>query len=259
MDSTKGSTKGSEKGSAKGSATATAAGAGTGRHRRSGKGFGFGLLVALGTVLVLGGVVGLLYTATATLTSMLLFGWLLAIGGVIGLVQAIQARKENAFWLVVAVSALNIAAGVILLRRPEVAAATLTLFVALLLLGAGMFRVVGGVASLSAAMVWTITVGVADLALGLLVLAEWPSNSRYAIGAFISLALLFDGVGLLSLGLTGRRIVGMVREAEVPVPATAAEELPQATEWNADREAERDSASGFKGPDAMTERRHEAG
>ena len=224
-----------------------------GRHRRSGKGFGFGLLVVLGTVLVLGGVVGLVYVGVATLTSMILFGWLLLIGGVVGLVQAIQARKENAFWLVVAVSALNIAAGVILLRRPEVAAATLTLFVALLLLGAGMFRIVGGIASMSARMIWTVMVGVADLVLGLLVLAEWPSSSLYTIGTFISLALLFDGLSLVSLGLTGRRIVGMVRDAEVPSEAPAGRD---AAEWRAGDEPTREGS--YKGPDAMTKRPDES-
>ncbi|MFI1580836.1 HdeD family acid-resistance protein [Embleya sp. NPDC020630] len=216
---------------------------GVGRHRRSGKGFGFGLLVVLGVVLMLGGVVGLIYTGLATLTTMVLFGWLLLIGGVVGFVQAIQARKENAFWLVVAVSALNIAAGVVLLRRPEVGAQALTLFVALLLLGAGMFRIVGGVASMSAKMIWTIVVGVVDLVLGLLVLAEWPSSSRYVIGTFISLALLFDGLSLVSLGLTGRRIVGMVRDAEVPEPT-------RPTEWTAEKPPTREGT--YKGPDAMT-------
>jgi uncharacterized membrane protein HdeD (DUF308 family) len=251
----------------KGSTTKTAAGAGTGRHRRSGRGFGCGLSVALGTVLVLAGIVGLIYTATVTLTGMSPFGWLLSIGGVVGLVQAIRARKENAFWLVVAVCALDIAAGVILLRRPEVAAATLTLFAALLLLGAGMFRVVGGVAGLSARTIGTIVVGVADLVLGLLVLAEWPSNSRYAIGAFISLAVLFDGVGLVALGLTGRRIVGVVRETEgtsagsaSPVPPVSGRaERHESAEWNAERDAARGAEGVFTGLDAGTERRDQDG
>lgn len=221
-----------------------------GRHRRNGKGFGFGLLVALGTVLVLGGIVGLVYAGAATLTSMILFGWLLLIGGVVGLAQAIQVRKENAFWLVVAVSALNIAAGVILLRRPEVGATTLTLFVALLLLGAGMFRIVGGIASMSVRMIWTVMVGVIDLVLGLLVLAEWPSNSLYTIGTFISLALLFDGLSLVSLGLTGRRIVGMVRDAEVPPNPPSGHD---STEWRAGEGPTR--GDSYRGPDGMDRRR----
>lgn len=186
------------------------------RHRRAGapkqSGFGFGVLVLLGVILLVAGVIGLLYTAFATLTTMVLFAWLLLVGGIVGLVQAIQSRREaGAFWLTLAVAAVNIAAGIVLLRRPDVAAAALTLFVALLLLTAGLFRVVGGIASMSARMTWTVVVGVIDIVLGLLVLAEWPSNSRYVIGTFISLALLFDGLSMVSLGITGRRIVDMVR------------------------------------------------
>lgn len=185
-------------------------------------GFGFGFLVFLGLILVVCGIIGLLYVGFATLTTMILFAWLLLVGGVVGLFQAIQSRKEaGAFWLTVAVAALNIAAGIVLMRRPDVAAAALTLFVALLLLTAGLFRVVGGIASMSARMTWTIVVGVIDLGLGLLVLAEWPSSSRYVIGTFVSLALLFDGLCMMSLGIAGRRIVGMVRAADAQAVAGA--------------------------------------
>jgi uncharacterized membrane protein HdeD (DUF308 family) len=235
-----------------GGTSGTSGTSGTGaRHRRpvdpaasEGRGgFGFGVLVFLGVILVAAGIVGLLYTGFATLTTMVLFAWLLLIGGVVGLVQAIQSRKEaGAFWLTVAVAALNIAAGVVLMRRPDVAASALTLFVALLLLTAGLFRVVGGVASMSARMTWTIVVGVIDLGLGLLVLAEWPSNSRYVIGTFISLALLFDGLCMVSLGIAGRRIVGMVREADAaaagaPVDGAGAP-APQPSEREIEAESE---------------------
>lgn len=70
----------------------------------------FSWLAVLGVLLVLGGLVGLVYTGLATLTSMLLFGWLLLIGGVVGLLQAIQSRGTDYFWLAVVVAALNIAA-----------------------------------------------------------------------------------------------------------------------------------------------------
>jgi uncharacterized membrane protein HdeD (DUF308 family) len=104
---------------------------------------GFGWLAALGVILVLAGLVGLIYTGVATLTSMLLFGWLLLIGGAVGLLHAIQARGTNFFWLGVVVAALNIAAGVVVIRRPEAAAEALTMFAALLFLTGGVFRLAG--------------------------------------------------------------------------------------------------------------------
>ncbi|NKQ23372.1 HdeD family acid-resistance protein [Streptomyces galbus] len=173
---------------------------------------GFGWLAVLGAVLVVAGLVGLVYAGVATLTSMLLFGWLLLIGGLVGLLHAIQARGTNFFWLGVIVAALNIAAGVVVVRRPDAAAAALSMFAALLFLSAGVFRLVGSLVVRGTHFGWTLVLGAFDLLLGVLVLANWPSSSQYVIGTFFSLALLFDGLGLVATGYGGRRIVGMVSE-----------------------------------------------
>ncbi|KOV61928.1 HdeD family acid-resistance protein [Streptomyces sp. MMG1121] len=179
---------------------------------------GFGWLAGLGVVLVLAGLVGLVYTGVATLTSMLLFGWLLLIGGVVGLLHAIQARGTSFFWLGVVVAALNIAAGVVVIRLPHAAAAALTMFAALLFLSAGLFRLVGSIVVRGPQFGWTLLLGAFDLLLGILVLGHWPSSSQYVIGAFFSLALLFDGLGLVATGYGGRRVVGLVSGEGGPKP-----------------------------------------
>ncbi|USQ84559.1 DUF308 domain-containing protein [Streptomyces phaeoluteigriseus] len=173
---------------------------------------GFSWLFVLGVILVVAGLVGLVYTGVATLTSMLLFGWLLLIGGVVGLLHAVQARGTSFFWLGVIVAALNIAAGVVIIRRPDEAAAALTMFAALLFLTGGLFRLVGSMVVRGSQFGWTLLLGVFDLLLGILVLIDWPSSSQYVIGCFFSLALLFDGLGLVATGFGGRRIVGLVSE-----------------------------------------------
>lgn len=171
-----------------------------------------GLLALLGAILAVAGLVGLVYTGVATLTSMLLFGWLLLIGGIVGLVHAVQSRGTNFFWLGVVVAALNLAAGVVIIRRPDVAAEALTMFAALLFLTGGVFRLVGSLVVRGPQFGWTLVQGAFGLLLGIFVLANWPSSSQYVIGCFFSLALLFDGLGLLATGLGGRRIVSMVAD-----------------------------------------------
>ncbi|MER7571181.1 HdeD family acid-resistance protein [Streptomyces sp. NPDC126514] len=186
---------------------------------------GFGRLTVLGVILVVAGLVGLVYTAAATLTSMLLFGWLLLIGGAVGLLHAVQARGTNFFWLGVVVAALNIAAGVVIITKPEAAAEALTMFAALLFLTGGVFRLVGSAVVRGPQFGWTLIQGAFDLLLGILVLASWPSSSKYVIGTFFALALLFDGLGLIATGYGGRRVVGMVSDAmdaEANEPGTAA-------------------------------------
>ncbi|MEU8979546.1 HdeD family acid-resistance protein [Streptomyces sp. NPDC058251] len=172
----------------------------------------FDWLAALGVILVLAGLVGLVYTGVATLTSMILFGWLLLIGGAVGLLHAIQARGTNFFWLGLVVAALNLAAGVVVILRPDAAAEALTMFAALLFLTGGVFRLAGSLVVRGPQFGWTLVQGAFDLLLGILVLASWPSSSKYVIGAFFGLALLFDGLGLIAAGYGGRRIVGMVSQ-----------------------------------------------
>lgn len=172
----------------------------------------FGLLALLGVILVLAGLVGLVYTGLATLTSMFLFGWLLLIGGVIGLLQAVQSRRSNYFWLAVIVAAINLAAGFVILRRPEASAEALTMFAALLFLTGGVFRLAGSLVVRGANFGLSLVQGAFGILLGVLILAGWPGSSLYVIGTFFSLALLFDGLSLVALGMGARRILGLVRE-----------------------------------------------
>ncbi|MEV5603664.1 DUF308 domain-containing protein [Streptomyces sp. NPDC052299] len=176
----------------------------------------FGGLALLGVLLVVAGLVGLVYTGVATLTSMILFGWLLLIGGLVGLVHAVQSRGTSYFWLGVVVAALNIAAGLVVIRHPHGTAEALTMFAALLFLTGGVFRLVGSVVVRGPQFGWTLLQGAFGLLLGLLVLFDWPHSSLYVLGCFFSLALLFDGLGLIAVGIGGRRIVSMVSERMAP-------------------------------------------
>ncbi|MFF9350633.1 HdeD family acid-resistance protein [Streptomyces sp. NPDC014734] len=186
----------------------------------------FGRLVLLGTLLVVAGLVGLVYTGVATLTSMLLFGWLLLVGGIVGLLHAIESRGSNYFWLAVVVAALNIAAGVVVIRHPHGTAEALTMFAALLFLTGGLFRLVGSVVVRGPQFGWTLLQGAFGLLLGLLVLFDWPHSSLYVLGLFFSLALLFDGLGLIAIGVGGRRIVSLVSDRTTTGPSG---ELPDAS------------------------------
>lgn len=177
---------------------------------------GFGVLAFLGAILVIGGLVGLVHVGVATLTSMILFGWLLLVGGLVGLLQSVQLRTTSFFWLGVVVAALNIAAGVVVIRHPEGTAEALTMFAALLFLAGGVFRLVGSVVVRGPQFGLTLVQGAFGVLLGVLVLAEWPGSSLYVIGTFFSLALLFDGLGLIAMGLGGRHIVGLVSDAVTP-------------------------------------------
>ncbi|MFC9294665.1 HdeD family acid-resistance protein [Streptomyces sp. NPDC057011] len=189
----------------------------------------FGLLALLGVILVLAGLVGLVYAGVATLTSMFLFGWLLLVGGVVGLLHAVQSRKGNYFWLAVIVAAINLAAGFVILRRPEASAEALTMFAALLFLTGGVFRLAGSLVVRGPNFGLSLVQGAFGVLLGILILSSWPGSSLYVIGTFFSLALLFDGLSLIALGMGARRILGLVRDdGTEPGAGTAADDVRQA-------------------------------
>ncbi|WP_411104511.1 HdeD family acid-resistance protein [Streptomyces sp. cmx-4-9] len=184
------------------------------RREKKQLGRSFGALTLLGVLLVVAGLVGLVYAGLATLTSMFLFGWLLLIGGVVGLLHAVQSRKGNYFWLAVIVAAINLAAGVVILCRPQASAEALTMFAALLFLTGGVFRLVGALVVRGANFGLALVQGAFGILLGVLILASWPGSSLYVIGTFFSLALLFDGLSLIATGFAARRILGLVSEDE---------------------------------------------
>ncbi|UQS29821.1 HdeD family acid-resistance protein [Streptomyces fradiae] len=210
-----------------------AEGAGPRRH--------LALLVPLGVVLVAGGLFGLVYTGLATLTSMLVFGWLLLVGGAVGLVQALESRGTGAFWPAAVVAALNIAAGFVVIRHPGESAEAFTMFAALLFLTGGVFRLVGSAVVRGPRFGWSLLQGAFGIVLGLLVLFDWPRSSLYVLGTFFSLALLFDGLGLIAAGVGGRGAPGPV-PATGPVPGTGSgrEAAPEGVRHSGTRPSEPD-------------------
>ncbi|MYU48111.1 HdeD family acid-resistance protein, partial [Streptomyces sp. SID7803] len=104
----------------------------------------------------------------------------------------------------------------VVIRHPHGTAEALTMFAALLFLTGGVFRLVGSVVVRGPQFGWTLLQGAFGLLLGLLVLFDWPHSSLYVLGCFFSLALLFDGLGLIAVGIGGRRIVSMVSEQMTP-------------------------------------------
>ncbi|MFD3355004.1 HdeD family acid-resistance protein [Streptomyces fradiae] len=213
-----------------------AEGAGPGRH--------LALLVPLGVVLVAGGLFGLVYTGLATLTSMLVFGWLLLVGGAVGLVQALESRGTGAFWPAAVVAALNIAAGFVVIRHPGESAEAFTMFAALLFLTGGVFRLVGSAVVRGPRFGWSLLQGAFGIVLGLLVLFDWPRSSLYVLGTFFSLALLFDGLGLIAAGAGGaggRGAPGSVPAAgSAPAAGSGREAAPEGVRHSGTRPSEPD-------------------
>lgn len=148
--------------------------------------------------------------ATAAITTVLL-GWVLIFVGIAQFVFALHSQSVGKFFLKVLLGVLYGAVGIALAFFPFRGVAALTAFVGTLLL------IYGGVALVTAFQIrplegwgWFLLDAVATLAMGVLILAKWPSSSVWAIGTLVGVAVLMGGISRIMIAAGIRRGVGVI-------------------------------------------------
>ena len=141
------------------------------------------------------------------------------------------------------VAALNIAAGVVVIRRPEAAAEALAMFAALLFLTAGLFRLVGGLVVRGPQLGWTLVqTGLILTQLGVgYFLMDDPDDTGLRASAYLNAGA--SGVGLLSL-LVLRPPALKARKRVLSLPAGTPKE--RAAKLRAAEELVEESGKGQK-------------
>ncbi|TCM80927.1 HdeD family acid-resistance protein [Rhizobium sp. BK068] len=166
----------------------------------------WGWFAALGLLLIVCGLIALANVALATVVSVYYVGILMLIGGIVYLVHAFQVRSwdQVLFWALSGV--LYVLAGVFAFENPLLASAALTLFLAIALLIAGVFRIwVGWRMRPVKGWGWVLASGIITALAGVVVYLGWPVNSLWILGLFLACDLLIQGWSMLAFGLAIRR------------------------------------------------------
>jgi uncharacterized membrane protein HdeD (DUF308 family) len=163
----------------------------------------WGWFLAFGVGLTLLGIAAVVRAVTATVVSMLFFGWLLVLAGAIEVAQAVVVGHWAGFFQHLLAAILFGVAGVLMVMRPLVTAEVLTLFMAMFFLIGGLFQLVGAAWVGLPGWGWHVVDGVITLALGVLILARWPASGLWVIGLFLGVDLVFYGIAwiVIALGL----------------------------------------------------------
>ncbi|MGO9391291.1 HdeD family acid-resistance protein [Rhodoblastus sp.] len=161
--------------------------------------FGIGLLAL--------GVAAIARSFTATVASMLFFGWLLLIASGIEVVQAVLVGHWAGFFHHLLAAILYGVAGLLLVARPLISAEVLTLAMAMFFLIGGLFQLIGSFVVALPGWGWQAADGIITLILGAMVLTQWPASGLWVIGLFIGIDLFFYGCAWIALAL-GLRGVG---------------------------------------------------
>jgi uncharacterized membrane protein HdeD (DUF308 family) len=168
----------------------------------------WGWFLALGIALIVLGAVCILGDVTATLVTVLAFGWLLIIGAVVSLVQAFRVRKWSGFFLYLLSALLRGFTGYLLIRYPLAGEISLTLVLASFFIVGGMFRAIGAGTLQFPQWGWAAFSGIVSVALGVMLLMQLPVSSLWFIGFAIGIEFIFDGASFIALGNFLRKVPG---------------------------------------------------
>jgi uncharacterized membrane protein HdeD (DUF308 family) len=161
----------------------------------------WGWFLAFGIALLALGVAAVARAVTATVATMLFFGWLLVLASVIEIAQAIMVGHWAGFFYHLLAAVLFGVVGLIIVTRPTISAEVVTVFMAMFFLIGGLFQLVASVALALPGWGWQAADGIITFVLGVLVLVEWPTSGLWLIGLFVGIDLIFYGFGWIALAL----------------------------------------------------------
>ena len=165
----------------------------------------WGWLLAAGVLSIVLGTIGLGMSFGLTMASVLFFGVILAVGGAIELVQSFKSRGWKSFVLHVAIALLHVVAGLAIVNDPLLASSLITLLLACAIIGVGSARIVMALQHRGTAGWFVLALsGVVSIALGVMILSQWPVSGMWVIGLFIAIQLIFNGFSEVSLALAAK-------------------------------------------------------
>jgi uncharacterized membrane protein HdeD (DUF308 family) len=156
-----------------------------------------GWVIFAGITSLLLGTAAVMYNATATIASVVVFGWLLVLGGVMQIVHAFQVRTWSGFFLYLLDGIIRAAVGTLLILYPGAGAQTLTLLLSFYFIVAGLFRTIGSIALRFPSWGWSVASGVLAVTLGIMLAMQWPSSATWFIGFAVGVDLIFYGWALM--------------------------------------------------------------
>jgi len=162
--------------------------------------------IVWGIALIVFGVlaVGSPYLAAVAVNAFI--AWLIVLAGVVHLVLAFHVHGAGSVVWKLLVGIAYVCFGGYLITHPALGVASLTLVLGSLFLVEGVLDIVlfFQMRSLRGAG-WVLVDGIITLLLGMLIYAQWPSSSSWAIGTLVGASLIVSGVARVMLSLAVRK------------------------------------------------------
>ena len=190
-----------------------------------------GLLIFLGVLTVIFGVLAIAAPFVTGIAVSMFVGFLMVFMGIARVVHAVKSKQwGTGIWGTI-IGLLAVGAGLVILFRPGVGLAWLTLLLAI-------YFLVDGVCEIIAAFKikpdqgwgWMLFNGVIALLLGIMIWRQWPVSGAWAIGVLVGVHILITGWTMIILGTGARRIAGKVEDVVEDVADTAGDAAESAVD-----------------------------
>jgi uncharacterized membrane protein HdeD (DUF308 family) len=132
--------------------------------------------------------------------------WLIVLAGVVHLMLAFGAHGAGSMIWKLLVGVAYLCFGAYLIIHPVLGVASLTLVLASLFLIEGILNIIlfFKMRPLQGAT-WVLLDGIITLLLGLMIYAQWPSSSAWAIGTLVGISMIFSGVARVMMSWAVRQ------------------------------------------------------
>lgn len=166
----------------------------------------------MGVVTAAVGVAMIVYPAATAALSTVFLGWCLVVAGVAQGILAISSETPGNFFLKLLLGIVYVGAGLALAVFPPLGVLTLTALIGWMLVLEGVLQAVLAFAlEAGKGRGWLLASALTSLAVGVLILVQWPASSVWVIGTLLGAALLTNGITRIAVSVTVRH---EVREAE---------------------------------------------
>jgi len=165
------------------------------------------LFLSEGIALLILGALAIIVPALVSLAATLALGWILLLSGIVGLIATIRARRAPGLWWSLISALIGIVAGALLLGWPLRGMLSLTAVLIAFLILEGVVSILYALEhrrGLSGHWGWMLASGLLDLALGGIVLAGLPGSAVWALGIIIGINMIFGGWALIAMALAAR-------------------------------------------------------
>ncbi|NQX88469.1 MAG: HdeD family acid-resistance protein [Halioglobus sp.] len=151
-------------------------------------------MLALGVFMVVLGTIGLVMTALFNEIVVMYFGFLLLFGSGLQLLQGFRAEAwRGRIWHVL-IALVYLVGGMLVVTNPVIAGLTLALLMAWVFIAIGALRLVmAWQLRGNRGWLWTLLSGLLSVALGIMIIYEWPQSGLWVVGLFVAIEMLFAG------------------------------------------------------------------